>query len=204
MTALTMRRRGAGAKGSKYLMTAASNPEVLASCYKYGLCANPNYMTYEEAAQVTTLIVTPVEGSTNNRPFQNNNNITHFEEFQFFGLTTVNSYSFYKTTNMSTIVLPPNITAIDNSAFNTCSKLTHIDIPSAVTSIGSNCFASCSSMQYVIVRAMTPPTLGNASVFGTSSSTYPIYVPDSSLNAYKTAWSDAASRIYPISEFVQP
>ena len=43
----------------------------------------------------------------------------------------------------------------------------------------------------------TPPTIGDITTFGGGSQNYPIYVPSSAVNTYKTTlfWSDLASRI---------
>jgi hypothetical protein len=61
-------------------------------------------------------------------------------------------------------------------------------------------------MQYIKLYPTTPPSIiastGYKILDGTNNC--PVYVPDASVNAYKTAWSDVASRIYPLSEFVEP
>lgn len=46
----------------------------------------------------------------------------------------------------------------------------------------------------------TPPTIGDIITFGGGSQIYPIYVPSSAVNTYKTTlfWSDLASRIQAI------
>ena len=204
MSILSMRRRGAGEKKSKYLMTAASNPEVFAICLAQGWCSSEG-MTYEDAAAVTSTIE-KIDG-TNVRVF-NRSNIVHFEEFLYFGVTNVDSSAFFNCVSLQNIKLPPNTTSLAGTVFQGCSSLESIDIPATVSSIGSNCFVGCSSMQYAIVRPITPPTLGNGTTFGTRGTTYPIYVPDESVEAYKAAnyWNGEiiVGRIRPISEFVQP
>lgn len=66
-------------------------------------------------------------------------------------------------------------------------------IPAQVTSIES----LPSDVVNLVVEAATPPTasLNWSSFSGT------IYVPDSAVNAYKTAWSSVSSYILPISEY---
>ena len=51
------------------------------------------------------------------------------------------------------------------------------------------------------MRPVTPPIMSNTSSL-TSTNNCLIYVPDESVNAYKTAtnWTTVASRIHPISE----
>lgn len=74
-----------------------------------------------------------------------------------------------------------------------------LDYFTGVTSISSNAFNGCANLQKLIFRYAIPPTLG-ASAFANTS--FPIYVPDASLEAYKTAtnWNTYADRIHPLSE----
>ena len=74
-----------------------------------------------------------------------------------------------------------------------------LDYFTGVTSISSNAFNGCANLQKLIFRYAIPPTLG-ASAFANTS--FPIYVPDASLEAYKTAtnWKQYADRIHPLSE----
>lgn len=199
MTALTMRRRGAGEKKSKYLMTAESNPEVFPICVAQGWCSSEG-MTYEEAAAVTNV----------STYFQRNRDITHFEEFQYFGITSLVTYAFWKATNLEVIKLPNSVTSIDGRAFAQCDSLLYLDIPASVTSISAVAFlygsSNNGSMQYIKCLPTTPPSIvasgTNKILDGTNNC--PVYVPDASVNAYKTAWSDVAGRIKPLSEFVEP
>lgn len=57
-----------------------------------------------------------------------------------------------------------------------------------------------------IFHSVTPPAMANVNALGTINSEAKIYVPDESVNAYKTAtnWSTYASYIYPLSEYVEP
>lgn len=56
-----------------------------------------------------------------------------------------------------------------------------------------------------IFHSVIPPSMANVNAFGTINSEAKIYVPDNSVNAYKTAtnWSTYASYIYPLSEYVE-
>lgn len=103
MGVLSMRRRGAGVKGSKYLMTATSNPGIFAICLANGWCSAEG-MTYEDARMVTSL----------GRDFGfNNKDITHFEEFEYFtGVTQLITNSFRYATNLKSIVFPDSLVRI--------------------------------------------------------------------------------------------
>ena len=98
-------------------------------------------LSYSEAAAVTSLNPT---GNYNTSPFYNNRNITSFDELQYFtGLTSIQQYSFYYCTNLTSFILPSSVTSIGNEAFNHCSSLSSFTIPSDVTSIGNYAFKSC-------------------------------------------------------------
>lgn len=73
-------------------------------------------------------------------------------------------------------------------------------IPSTVTSIGRYAFAGMVNLSHIICNAATPPTLQLYHNLG--ETTCPIYVPDSSVDAYKEAsnWATYAARIKPKSE----
>lgn len=97
------------------------------------------------------------------------------------------------------------ITAIqgDNGGgtFESCRTAKMIRIPASVTTIGAYALYGCSSLEKIICEATTPPSLANATTL-TSTNNCPIYVPDASLEAYKTAtnWVNYADRIHPLSE----
>lgn len=86
---------------------------------------------------------------------------------------------------------------------NTCPNLKTAILPSTLIEIGSNLFAYNTNMEWVKVMAEKAPLLDNSDAFISSGIQYPIYVPDASLNSYKSAtnWSRYASRIKPLSEF---
>lgn len=96
----------------------------------------------------------------------------------------------------------PMVADIRMYAFYSDSSLKKVDIGSNVTHIGTFAFNKCTSLATFICRATTPPTLDNINAFQNTNNC-PIYVPDASLEAYKTAtnWKQYASRIKGISEY---
>jgi len=114
------------------------------------------------------------------------NNITYIGEQAFSGCSSLVSCK-----------LPDNIKEIGVYTFYNCTSLTSITIPSSVTEIDAYAFSGC-NMQYAEILATTPPSLPGIYTF---TSTYPIYVPDASVDAYKSSdWSQYSSRIKPLSQ----
>ena len=68
--------------------------------------------------------------------------------------------------------------------------LTEIILPASLEVIGNSSFEKC-KMSTVYCKAITPPILGT-SVF---PETAIIYVPNESVEAYKTSWRDYAEKI---------
>ena len=124
-------------------------------------------------------------------------------------LTTI-GFAAFKGTKITSLVCHEGLTKIEGSgnyamgAFNNCTSLTFVDFPSTITSIGRQCFFQCSQLVTFICRNTTPPTLGSE-VFNSTNSALSIFVPDESVDAYKaaTGWVSYASRIKPLSEYVE-
>lgn len=110
------------------------------------------------------------------------------------GLGILNTGVFEYCTSLTSVTIPSSVTEIGISAFAYCSGLTEVTIGSGVTEIKYGAFESCTSLESITIRATTPPTIG-IEVFDDTNDC-PIYVPSGSVQAYKTAWSEYASRIY--------
>ena len=98
----------------------------------------------------------------------------------------------------SSITIPNSVTSIGWCAFYGCSGLTSVTIPSSVTYIGLSAFGNCSGIKAVHCLSTTPPVIDNKNKYTSSvflKDTYTtgiLYVPQGSLNAYKSAadWKD--------------
>lgn len=91
-------------------------------------------------------------------------------------------------------------------AFGNCTSLKNVMLRDILnlgssSNMGERTFYGCTSLECVVVASETPPPM-SSSVFSTTNSTFIIYVPDASVEAYKTAtnWSQYSSRIKGISE----
>ena len=142
-------------------------------------------------------------------------------------VTKINNNKFVYMYHMTSVYIPDSVYSIGTGAFsstrfsqirishnprltsipaNFCAyneHLTSVEIPANISKINNMAFYGCKGLQWVKLLPTTPPTWGN-NCLGAATLTFPIYVPDESLEAYKTAtgWSNYADRYKPLSEFV--
>ena len=99
-------------------------------------------LSIEEAAAVTSL------GTV----FREKTNITTFNELRYFtGLTSINSYAFYKST-IERVTFPTTVTAIGEYAFSQSNIGTELVIPGTVKTIGNYAYYSCKRLNRVILQ----------------------------------------------------
>ena len=134
-------------------------------------------------------------------------------------VTNIDDAAFYRCGSLTAITIPNSVTRIGASAFYACYLKNNITIPNSVTSIGEYAFTYNNSLTSVTIGnsvisigswaffedgrnltsitclATTPPSLGE-NVF--NSTNCPILVPASSVELYKSQWSQYADRIQPI------
>ena len=105
-------------------------------------------------------------------------------------------YTAFQNTGLSAINLP-SATEIGNGAFMNCSNLNEVSLGEGVTTIGGNIFGDIRP-QSMSVAAPVPPQITS----NTIPSGLPVFVPDDSLTAYKTAtyWSAKAAMIFGMSQ----
>lgn len=136
-----------------------------------------------------------------------------FSETPRVFLKSIKSFSFgdnitsigdatFKYTTISEFNPLKNITSIGVEAFTDNITIEKIDIPSTTTTIKEYAFSNLYNCTQFIFRKSTPPTLYNINVFQNINQNAKIFVPDTSVAAYKAAtnWSTYADYIYPLSD----
>lgn len=116
-------------------------------------------------------------------------------------LMNIGEKCFVDCLSLKNILIPEGVSVIGDAALNGCKALTYIGLPSTLTTIGSWCFDNNPLLNVAICKAEVPPT-SNSALFVGGDKTPLIYVPEYSVEAYKTAtnWSAHASSIFPISQ----
>lgn len=124
------------------------DPIVLTALLEYpGVDANKdNVISYAEASKVRTL----------KDCFQNyRDRVYSFNELRYFvGLQTMERFCF-NCTNLTSIVIPKNITSIEYNAFTYCENLASVEMLGPITEIGDNTFLDC----YKLKAIKLPETL---------------------------------------------
>ena len=116
-------------------------------------------------------------------------------------VTSIGSTAFEYCSSLTSITIPKKVTKIGDYTFYECSSLTSVTICEGVTEIGDCAFLYCSSLTSITSQAVIPPTIGKSNTFYGVDKSIPVYVPASSVEAYKSAeyWS-AFTNIQPIEE----
>ena len=123
---------------------------------------NDCYITYNEAANVDSLI------------FTNKTSIYLFREFKYF--TGIKYFMFDKCSNLLAINLPEHIKYIENECFQSCGNLKNIYIPENCTQIGDRAFSKCSTLETVNVSTNCT-SMGN-SAFNSCTNLKSINIPE--------------------------
>ena len=108
-----------------------------------------------------------------------------------FGLTSINNSGFRSLSFKYPIILP-NLRNLNDSSFRDC-RAPYVHIGERWTSISGVAHMLGTVFGYLRIDTVSPPnqpSLGNS---------YPIYVPDESVDAYQNKWTSYSSRIKPLS-----
>ncbi len=113
-------------------------------------------------------------------------------------ITRVGDSAFRYCTSLTSITIPDSVTSIGECAFYDCTSLTSITLPESVILIGRYAFYGCTALVEVYCEGIEPPT-GALGMLGLNGLGRKIYVPEESVEAYKTAeyWSEYADAFVP-------
>ena len=127
------------------------------------------------------------------------NNVPKLEgSLVFEQLKTLGRDNFHRSL-INSLILPNIQGSIGIYTCSNCSNLKHILFGSGLTGLGNESFLNLSALESVVLQSTTPPSLG--AYVWTNTNNCLFYVPDASVEAYKTAsgWLNYASRIKGIS-----
>ena len=115
-------------------------------------------------------------------------------------VVSIGVYSFFECSSLVSIAIPESVSSIGYQAFGGCTNLASIIIPESVTEIGGYAFCGCNSLTSITIMAIIVPS-GAGDMFDVATNC-PIYVPEESVEAYKTSqyWNAYADRIQPIQQ----
>ena len=104
----------------------------------------------------------------------------------------IRSLVFSGCSSLTSINIPEGVTSIGYDAFSDCNSLTSIILPESMEEIGNRAFSGCTSLTSIICNAVTPPTIESTLISYDADKSIPVYVPASSVKAYKAAkyWSE--------------
>ena len=141
------------------------------------------------------------------------------------GLIGIGYQNFFNCIKLNGITLPNTVQILSRQAIAGCTSLRDVVIPDSVVSIGIAALENINlnkvtigrnvatiqgkafnkwghRISVLIVKGNNPPSLPSGGIFYSDEYLpYNIYVPDDSLDIYKSAWGRYASVIHPISEY---
>ena len=111
-------------------------------------------------------------------------------------VTSIGHDAFNRCSNVTAITLSKSITAIESWTFVNCNALLSLDIPESVTTIGDHAFDTRGGLKSITFRRTE--SIDSSTFISSLPGATIIYVPESALETYKTAWSAYTNRIQAI------
>ena len=116
---------------------------------------------------------------------------------------TVGMCSFQDCSGLASLELAEGVQKLGSSAFQNCSALTQVTLPASLTEVGIRVFDGHGPSIVFTSLATTPPAHSGGSPLGEVDGVT-LYVPQGSLNAYKTAFGWRDYLIYAIQATLSP
>ena len=128
----------------------------------YGTTANDGYSPFYRNTSLETVRITDSE--------------TEISENEFYGCTSLKSVS-----------MGDGIDTIGKYAFSGCSALESFSFGTGMKSIGDEAFSDCTGMKKLVSKTAVPPVCGPQALDDINKWECTLYVPQESLDAYKSA-----------------
>lgn len=128
----------------------------------YGTTANDGYSPFYRNTSLETVRITDRE--------------TEISENEFYGCTSLKSVS-----------MGDGIDTIGRYAFSGCSALESFSFGTGLKSIGDEAFSDCTGMKKLVSKTAVPPVCGPQALDDINKWECTLYVPQESLDAYKSA-----------------
>ncbi len=78
-----------------------------------------------------------------------NNSSTSTSTSTSTGISKIGIWSFYASSSLRSITIPPSVTSIGKGAFRDCTSLSQVTLPPSLKSLGDVCFSNCSSLRHI-------------------------------------------------------
>ena len=101
--------------------------------------------------------------------------------------TEISENEFYGCTSLKSVSMGDGIETIGKYAFSGCSALESFSFGTGLNSIGDEAFSDCTGMKKLVSKTATPPVCGPQALDDINKWECTLYVPQESLDAYKSA-----------------
>ena len=102
-----------------------------------------------------------------------------------YGVKLLRFDCFSGCESLKSIVLPQGLEVIERGVFYNCYALEEISIPNTVRDIGEYTFFHCRNLKNVYIHSTIPPAVSR--IFADNHKDLTIHVPESSVEAYRSA-----------------
>ncbi len=106
--------------------------------------------------------------------------------------------TFNRCYSLKNVDFSSRLARVEDYAFSECTSLVSMTLPNTITYIGNNAFLKSKKFNSITIKAIKPPLVASNSFNYTNLSS--VFVPEVSIDAYKTFWSSIfdISKLKPI------